>query len=120
MEKNRTPESIETRFAHFGARIDDLLGTVEHDEFVSGLKSELAVWHEWIDEARVQLALGTMESRDRVAEALNAIERVYSRMMKRAEDLEDLDQPLPGLSEAVKQELGAAKEELASPDVFAS
>ena len=119
MEKNQVPETIETRFAQFGARIDDLLKTAEHTEFVSGLKTELAVWHEWIDETRVQLALGTMEGRDRVAEALRAIERLYSRIMKRVEDLEDLSEPLSDASEAVKYELERAKEEFASPDVFA-
>jgi hypothetical protein len=78
------------------------------------------VWHEWIDEARVQAALGAMEGRDRVAEALKTLERLYSRMSERVEELEQASDPVPGASEAVKRELETAKVELSSPEAFAS
>lgn len=119
MKTHQDVKSIEERLAQFGARIDDLLQTAEHSGFVSGLKAELDVWHEWIDEARVQLALGTMEGHDRIAEGLRHIEGLHSRMVKRVEDLERRSDPLPGLGEAVKHELESAKEELSSPEAFA-
>jgi multidrug resistance efflux pump len=120
MEITQDPKTFEARLAQFGARIDDLLDTAEQAEFVSGLRKELGVWHEWIDEARLQAALGAMEGRDRVAEALKTLERLYSRMVKRVEELEQATEPLPGTSEAVKRELETAKVELSSPEAFAS
>ena len=113
-------ETMEQRLAEIGTRIDHLVEAVRDAEFGSALKGELQVWHEWLDEARVQVALGTMEARKRLSERTKAVERMYSRMRKRAEELEDASDPVPGLTDAVRQELGGIKKEFSSPDIFVS
>lgn len=109
--------SMERRLATFGARIDELLATTSHTELTRRLRAELDVWHEWIDEARVQSALGAMEGHDRVHNAMKGLEHLYSRMQKHL-DLDDAADPLPGLEHAIRDELRDANKILSGPEAF--
>lgn len=109
-------ETFEQRFSEFGARVDRLLETAQQSELFSRVKSELEVWREWLDEARVQRELGTMEARERIEKARSSLERLYSRVKKRVEEFEGISEPPPGLAEAVRTELEKAKDDLASPE----
>jgi hypothetical protein len=109
--------SMEERLAALGARIDELLAMRSHAELTFRLRGELDLWREWIDEARVQAALGAMEGRDRVQEAIKALEHLYSSMRKHL-DLDDVADPLPGLERAIRDELRNASRMLWGPDAF--
>jgi len=119
METDRGPKSVESRLAEFGKRIDALLQTAEASDLASGLRAELALWHEWIDELRLQLALGTMEGRDRIEETMTSLEQLSARVLRRLSELEDLDEPVPGMTEAVAREFEDEEDKLSSPGVFA-
>lgn len=112
-------DSLEARLAEFGARIDHLVGAVNSADVITGVKAELLVWREWIDEIRLQLALGAMEGRDRIEEGAKSLELLSARMRTRLSDLEDMSDPLPGVAEAVEKEFQAHPEELKSPEVLA-
>jgi hypothetical protein len=110
--------TLEGRFADLGAGLGRLLDKAEHSELADGLKAELKVWREWLDEARLQSALGSMEVRDRLAGPTKEIEHAYARLLKHLVALEELPDPAPHLTEAVQAELISIKEELASPKAF--
>jgi len=115
--KQTDMRSMEDRLAAFGARIDELLAATTHGELKNRLEAELDVWREWIDEARVQTALGAMEGHDRVHHAMKTLSNLYSRMRKHL-DLADAADPLPGLERAIRDELQDASKSLSGPDAF--
>lgn len=110
--------SMEERLAAFGARIDELLATTSHSELKRRLRAELDVWHEWIDEARVQSALGAMEGHDRVHNAMKGLEHLYASIRKHL-DPEDVADPFPGLDRAIRDELRDARRIFSGPEAFA-
>lgn len=110
-------QSMEERLAHLGARIDELLDSTSHAELPHLLKGELDVWRGWIEEARIQAALGAMEGHDRLHDALRSLERLYASMRKQL-DLHDAVEPLPGLDRTIREELRGARKTLAGPEAF--
>lgn len=112
-----TTPTMEQRLAHVGAGIDRLLAKGEHSDFVKGLKHELSTWREWMDEARVQSALGSMEARDRVAALMKKMEQVHAHISEHIDDLEASTDPVPGLRAAVERELSSVRQELPSAGV---
>jgi hypothetical protein len=110
-------QSMEQRLAALGARIDELLDSTSQAELSHRLKGELDVWRRWIEEARIQAALGAMEGHDRLHSALRSLEHLYASMRKQL-DLQDATEPLPGLDRAIREELRDASKTLAGPDAF--
>lgn len=113
-------DTMASRLAGFGARIDDLLAAIGDSDFAPALREELGVWKGWIDEARVQSALGAMEGHDRVNEAMEALEALYSRMRRHLDLIRDATDPVPGLENEIRRELRDARGVLAGPDAFTS
>lgn len=106
--------NMEERLAEIGAGIDRLLDKTEHSDFIRSLRQELQVWREWLDEARVQASLGTMEARDRLTGASKTLEHLHSKIDQRIEALDESAEPFPGLREAVQQELEKGRTDLLS------
>ena len=115
MDPTRT---LEARLGDLGSGLGRLLDRAEHGELAEGLKAELKVWREWLDEARLQSALGSMEVRDRLAGPTSTIEHAYARLLKHLTELEELSDPAPHLTDAVQAELISIRDELASPKAF--
>lgn len=113
-EKHGMHESAEARLGEIGARLDVVVDAASRGDLISGLKAEVAVWHEWVDEARLQLALGAMEGRDRFEEGMRSLENLSTRMKSRLVDLESLSDPVPGLAEEVDRQLDQDAEALSS------
>jgi chromosome segregation ATPase len=120
MTVKQSTATIEERFAAMGARLDRMISSVEHSKALDSLKKEMETWHGLIDEVKVQAALGSMETRDRVAEAMEALDRLARDLDQRLATIEESFELVPDFKDSIRSELERAREELSSPAAFES
>jgi predicted nucleic acid-binding Zn-ribbon protein len=92
------------------------------DELREQLEAELHKWHTKIEEARVQMNLGTMEAADRLRPVIEELEKELAHAKEKWNELEvasgkswvDIKEGLDVSVDAMKQAFGKAREHFKS------